>query len=470
MGKAFIQESTLEDLADAIRARNGKDNETYLPSEMAAAIGNIPQNPALDIIEDGVNFYDYDGTLLYCYSWEEVMAQDNNNNYTWQLPPLPCRSSEHLVCDGWNNTAATIRDYYSKFGRWHLSVGCTYHTDDNVTYIWLDVIEGQSTTRSLRIKSTVANAVQIDWGDGSSADTIDSTSATTITHVYPEPHLRDTYLVQIRCTSGTYTTSGRLCSGSDNTANSASRITKILFSNKLTAIGQYVFAGLSKLEKISLPSLLSGSVSCVFLGCASLKHITCPPNWRYIDQSFYNCSSLRTISYNIGYDNPNLHWQYANSRLQYINARYGSVQAYAFFGTKIKRYKVCKNPDDNSAISLLTNSFKNCTELYHLDLGEYIASIDSSAIEGCTSLIELTIPEKVTSIGGSALAGNTSLKRLYMKPEVPPTITATTLNNLPSDCKIYVPYLYYSDYAVANEWSNYVNQLYKYDFENNQEV
>lgn len=41
MGKAFIQESTLTDIADAIRSKNGS-SDTYLPSEMAQAIQNIP--------------------------------------------------------------------------------------------------------------------------------------------------------------------------------------------------------------------------------------------------------------------------------------------------------------------------------------------------------------------------------------------------------------------------------------------
>lgn len=41
MAKAFIQESTLTDIADAIRSKNGS-SDTYLPSQMASAIMSIP--------------------------------------------------------------------------------------------------------------------------------------------------------------------------------------------------------------------------------------------------------------------------------------------------------------------------------------------------------------------------------------------------------------------------------------------
>lgn len=46
MAKVLINESNLEDIADAIRAKNGS-SDTYLPSQMATAISNI--STGLDI-------------------------------------------------------------------------------------------------------------------------------------------------------------------------------------------------------------------------------------------------------------------------------------------------------------------------------------------------------------------------------------------------------------------------------------
>lgn len=41
--KAFVNESDLEDIANAIRSRNGS-NDTYLPSEMGSAISSLMAN------------------------------------------------------------------------------------------------------------------------------------------------------------------------------------------------------------------------------------------------------------------------------------------------------------------------------------------------------------------------------------------------------------------------------------------
>lgn len=47
MGKVFVTESYLDDIADAIRGKNGTEN-TYKPSQMAAAITSLPDPAVLD--------------------------------------------------------------------------------------------------------------------------------------------------------------------------------------------------------------------------------------------------------------------------------------------------------------------------------------------------------------------------------------------------------------------------------------
>lgn len=88
MSKVLIEEQTLHDIGDAIRARNGLDT-TYKPGEMANAISELPNIYAsddegkvvsngqlvaqgtMDIVEDGT----YDTTL---YS-QVVVAISNPN-------------------------------------------------------------------------------------------------------------------------------------------------------------------------------------------------------------------------------------------------------------------------------------------------------------------------------------------------------------------------------------------------------
>ncbi len=56
MAKAIIDEQNLTDIADAIRAKNGSA-DTYLPSEMATAIGDLPTPTP---VTKGLVFSDYD--------------------------------------------------------------------------------------------------------------------------------------------------------------------------------------------------------------------------------------------------------------------------------------------------------------------------------------------------------------------------------------------------------------------------
>lgn len=56
MAKAIIDEQNLTDIADAIRAKNGSA-DTYTPSEMATAIGDLPTPTT---VTKGLVFSDYD--------------------------------------------------------------------------------------------------------------------------------------------------------------------------------------------------------------------------------------------------------------------------------------------------------------------------------------------------------------------------------------------------------------------------
>jgi hypothetical protein len=93
MAKAFIQESTLTDIADAIRGKLGVSTQ-YLPSEMADAIESIPSGGGGGAVEKkDVNFYDYDGTLLYSYTAAEALALE-------AMPDLPDHIDISLQSDG----------------------------------------------------------------------------------------------------------------------------------------------------------------------------------------------------------------------------------------------------------------------------------------------------------------------------------------------------------------------------------
>ena len=49
------------------------------------------------------------------------------------------------------------------------NIGCMYTTDDGKTRITLTIQDAKYSNIPLVFKQTVANGVQVDWGDGSAA-------------------------------------------------------------------------------------------------------------------------------------------------------------------------------------------------------------------------------------------------------------------------------------------------------------
>ena len=90
----------LTDVADAIRAKTGS-SDTIQASTFDTAIANIPSGGG-GIEEKDVNFYDYDGTLLYAYTKAEFLALES-------MPENP--THEGLTANGWNWTLQEMKQY-----------------------------------------------------------------------------------------------------------------------------------------------------------------------------------------------------------------------------------------------------------------------------------------------------------------------------------------------------------------------
>ena len=70
-------------------------------SNLADTIDSIPSGRDDDIASKYINFVDYDGTILYAYSQNELQA-------ITELPPLPQR--EGMICTGWNRTLLSLKE------------------------------------------------------------------------------------------------------------------------------------------------------------------------------------------------------------------------------------------------------------------------------------------------------------------------------------------------------------------------
>ena len=123
--------ATFTDVSDStVTPETLLEGETAYNAAGELITGTAKAGGGAPAAEKDVNFYDYDGTLLYSYTLEEAQALT-------ELPALPTR--EGLTCQGWNYDLATIKSYGRK-----VNVGATYITDDGTTRIYIKLEDGRT--------------------------------------------------------------------------------------------------------------------------------------------------------------------------------------------------------------------------------------------------------------------------------------------------------------------------------------
>ena len=257
----YITDGTdLTAVADAIRTKGGTSASLEFPNGFVEAIGNISGGGGGSDPPDAVRFYDYDGTLLYQYTAAQFLALS-------AMPANPTHTG--LTAQGWNWTLANAKDYVEDWG--FLDIGQVYTTSSGATEIDIELFKGMLTP-NLRI-SPNGTAV-IDWGDGSSTDTVTGTSITTAKTTQHTYSSAGKYTIKITMSSGTF---GFYHSSSYS----------ILTDGGSTMNYNYVYANAIKAVRL-------GS-SCVRLGnyafnyCTSMRYVTIHNNLTYaLDGSCFN--------------------------------------------------------------------------------------------------------------------------------------------------------------------------------------
>ena len=151
MSEYLAQSQAFTATANAIRTKGGTTNTITWDENKGFADAVTDMTPVY-VPESDINFWDYDGTLLYSWTLAELATKT-------ELPPLP--SHDGLVCQGWNWTIADIKDA----GR-ELDIGALYITDNGKTRIYVDVDTETWDDFVLNYWQSTRNATTVDWGDG----------------------------------------------------------------------------------------------------------------------------------------------------------------------------------------------------------------------------------------------------------------------------------------------------------------
>ena len=287
-----------------------------------------------------------------------------------------------------------------------------------------------------------------------------------------------------------YNGTGVIVTGIERSAfNGNTYVTDIIIPTTVTWIDVQAFAGCTALQHIDLPNGISVISTGAFEGCTSLKGVSWSDSVSIIqdrafygctaletlgnssqmltqigDYAFFDCSSLRAVTWSSNLNTIGKYSFYNCSSLQalslplsvqvvndYAFANCTGIKEIEFPGANLQRintgaFKNCASlkeiliPD---SVALIGNSaFEGCTSATNLSLptGVMPFIIQDSAFRGCTSLPFISIPNNVTEIHQYAFYGCSSVNYVYTIPRSVEFIGNYAFDGLKNDCCIVVEY------------------------------
>ena len=369
--------------------------------------GNSNATPATFAPKD-ITFYDYDGTIVTSWTLEELATKT-------ALPDYP--SHEGLTCQGWNWSLADLKTTNRK-----MNVGVMYITDDGKTRIYIRLEEGRT---SPMLGVCPNGTVTVDWGDGTTPDTLTGTDTMKIkwtpNHAYAAP---GQYVITLTVdgtmgfygyVSNQYGTILRYSSGSDaRNQVYKNSVQKIEIGSGVTNIGYYTFYGCYSLASITIPNGVTNIGPQAFYACYSLASITIPNSITGIGpQAFYGCSSLALIT---------------------IPNSITGIEEFAFYG---------------------------CSSLASITIPNGVTSIGGNTFQKCYSLASITIPNSITGIGSEAFYAcyGIAFYDFSNHTSVPTLARTDAFTDISADCQIRVPGSLYDTWKAATNWSTYADYI-----------
>lgn len=366
--------------------------------------------------ENDVNFYDYDGTLLYSYT-----AADFAN-----ISAMPANPSHtRLTAQGWNWSLTYAKNYVASYGK--LNIGQMYTTASGKTEYDVDVNEATGMTATLGLDGT-----EKDWGDG----TID----TLTSHTY--------------ATAGSYTI--KLSGATLPSIENSKKVRAVRIANGVTSIVKKAFNGCYSLAFVTIPSSVTGIESRAFYYCYVLQSITIPNMVTSIgDYAFARCYSLRSIAI------PSSVTSMGDYEFQYSYSLQSITFSSSVTNMGEEGFKNCyalQSITIPSGVTIINyNLFQSCSSLQSVTIPSSVKQINISGFQSCSSLTSVTIPSSVRVLSTQAFGSCSWLTTVTVLAITPPTVAS---NSFPANVTtIYIPNGTLETYQAATNWSTYASKL-----------
>ena len=366
----------------------------------APIVGTMESGGGAPVEEKDVNFYDYDGTLLYSYTIEEAQALT-------ELPQLPDRSNEGLTCQRWNWTLSEVNEIESEsIGA---DIGALYIPADGKTHYYIELLNP-----SIDVTLNFTGTVTVEWGDGSTSASVTSPAS----HRYAKA---GSY--EIKMSGGSYAVGGGttgtpavvpvnlldkayLATGGNNYCFYTTTIKYITIPSG-SAMGNYCF------EQALIRCLILSNVFAIGLNGAymapSLTTVCLPCYFWIQNMTFRGCYALRRMAFG------------KTSKI---------TESYKFYQT---------------------NSLE---EIYYPDTAIGVSDLFQSKVK------KIVISSRVTNIGSNAFDSCGYLKIIKFYPTTPPTVANTAaFNCVPTTCVVEVPKGTLATYQAATNYSGIAAQM-----------
>lgn len=418
MAKNDNIQDLLHDVAEAIRAKKGT-TDLINPQEFSKEIRSIEsggERPSVKMKD--VNFYDYDGTRLYSYTWEEAMAMT-------ELPPLPTQKG--LICQEWNYT---LEDMKAQDGA--CDIGATYITDDGKTRFYLTI----DNERAKDVWLYLSGNIEVNWGDG----TIESHNGSTLQLNHKYAGFGD-YVVSVEVVNGKLQFQGSVYFNVMGeylaSAERMDALRKIEIGNGVSSLSDRCFQGTNLLRYIVIPNNVTTISNHACRWCKSLECLIIPNSVnKVIFENFSRCTSLRTVI---------------------IPA---SVKTLG--GANFKNCTSLKNIHIPRSLTSFGNSeFSDCGSLRNIFLNK--TSIGNSTFSICNALQKVVFNDGNISFGSYCFTSTLSLSLVdFSRCATIPTLSAANIfADSNPNAKIVVPDNLYDEWIVATNWSTYADRIVK---------
>lgn len=402
MAEYLIQDETLKLLATGIRQKGGITAE-LTPKDMIKNLFALETETDTGLTS-GVNFYDYDGTLLHSYTLKE--AQELT-----ALPEAP--THDGITFAGWTHTLEKVNDTLTT-----LDVGATYNSES--TQMTINLTE--PTTFSFYFEQSISDDTSIDWGDGSTAETLSETGAVCASHSY--------------AAAGEYVIKLTSAEGEIEFGIANDKYATLTYNGdgvNGNTFGAFIGSGEPNANALLVTRIVLGNNVRMGNG-----HYTVSSTKVVYSSEFYHCENLESLIISVGVN------QIGTETFRECH--------------KLKCVIIHKNVD------FARYSFRACIGMTKVIFASgfwFNGSYGEGAFYGCSALESIDLPPAVTETVGSAFYGCTALKRIHCRSKTPPSFGSRTFKNVPSSCVMYVPLFSVDAYTdtITNGYSQYEGKI-----------